>query len=196
MRKEDDKIELMLNYLSGNLAAGKRRETERLISTNRGLVGLFSVVKGLFLEGQRANWNQLQDATLKLANRLFIDYQKSEKSPKINHGITVFDSLVLPLPEGVRPAAIDKRRLKYKVGDMDLDISLYPISSSSYEMIGQVFDLEADERLTVRLRSGKREYREVADQFNLFRFMRIPVAKYVMDLLAGRNRIGTVELEL
>lgn len=196
MRKEDDKIELMLNYLKGNLAAGERREIEKMIGVDRELTGLFSIVKRLFLEGQKANWKQLQSSTLKLADRLFTDYQKSVKNPKIHHGITMFDSMMLPLPAGVRPATIDKRRLKYKIGEMDLDISLYPISSSSYEMIGQIFDLEADSELTVRLKSGKREYRVNADQFNLFRFVRIPVAKYVMDLLSGRNRIGTVELEL
>ena len=186
----------MLNYLKGNLAAGERREIEKMIGVDRELTGLFSIVKRLFLEGQKANWKQLQSSTLKLADRLFTDYQKSVKNPKIHHGITMFDSMMLPLPAGVRPATIDKRRLKYKIGEMDLDISLYPISSSSYEMIGQIFDLEADSELTVRLKSGKREYRVNADQFNLFRFVRIPVAKYVMDLLSGRNRIGTVELEL
>lgn len=196
MRKDDDEIELMLNYLKGNLDAGKRREVEKLIGTDRELGKLFSVVKRLFLEGQKVNWKQLQSSTLKLADRLFNDYQKSIKDPGANHGITMFDSMMLPLPEGVRPATIDKRRLKYRVGQMDLDISLYPISSSSYEMIGQVFNFETDEQLTVRLRSGKREYKADADQFNLFRFVRLPVAKYVMELLAGKNRIGTVELEL
>lgn len=196
MKMENDKIELMLDFLRGNLTAEKHRETEKLISADRGLIGLFSVVKGLFLEGQKADWNQLQDSTLKLATRLFDDYQKSKKMSRVNYGITVFDSMMLPLPEGVRPATVDSRRLKYRVGEMDLEISLYPVSTSSYELIGQVYNLETEGGLTVRLRSGKREYRETADQFHLFRFVRIPVASYVLDLLANNSRVGTVELQL
>ncbi|MEW5925437.1 MAG: hypothetical protein AB1746_15760, partial [Candidatus Zixiibacteriota bacterium] len=101
-----------------------------------------------------------------------------------------------PLPEGVRPAAVDCRRLKFKIGDYDLEISMYPISTDSREIIGQVHQARFDKPLEVRLKSGRTSFSVTADRFNLFRFERVPVAEYKMTLISDGQTIGIVDLAL
>jgi len=196
MKKEFDRVELMLDYLRGNLSIEDHLKVEALIDGDQDSAGLFSVVKELFSEGQKSDFYQMRDSALRMASRMFDDFQMSRKQTNVGRGITVYDSMMLPLPGDVRPAKVDTRRLRYKVGELDLQISLYPISIDSYEMIGQLFDWESAEPLSVRLRSQKHEFREKADRFNLFRFVRIPVSNYILDLICSKKRIGTVALEL
>jgi len=196
MKKDIDRVDLMLDYLRGDLTAEQRRRAEGIIGGDPESAGLFATVESLFTEGQKSDWRPLRDSTLKLAGRLFDDYQKSRKRTKIKRGITIFDSMMLPLPAGVRPATVDTRRLKYKVGEMDLELSLYPVTTDSYELIGRVYELESDGGLSVRLKSRRHEFKEEADRFNLFRFVRVPISNYALDLILHTKKIGTVALEL
>lgn len=197
MSRDMDKIDIMMDYLRGNLSAAGRRQAEELIRKDSNSDRLFTVVKSLFLESKKADWEQMRESSLRLASRLFNDYQKSLKRPGANLGINIFDSRMLPLPEGVRPALVDNSRLKYKVGELVLEISLYPVSTESYELIGQVLELESDQQLIVKLRSSrKNEFEAAADSFHLFRFDRIPKADYTLELILDNNRIGVIDLKL
>jgi len=197
MSQDIDRIDLMMDYLRGDLSPANRRQAEKLISEDRHKDRLFAIVKRLFLESKKTDWQQARESSLKLASRLFKDYQKSKKRPGANPGINIFDSRMFPLPGGVRPAKVDTSRLKYRVGELTLELSLYPVSTESYELIGQVLDLESDQQLYVKLHSsGKDDFEIAADRFYLFRFDRIPKADYTLELILGNNKIGTVALQL
>lgn len=196
MKNDKDRITLFLAYLEGQLAKADRQMVESILRSDKDLAELFSVVKELYLEGKSTDWSQIHTSAGQLASRLFDDHQKRVKKAKSNYGVTVFDSKILPLPTGVRPATVDSRRMKYKIGPLDLEVSLYPVSTDSYEIIGQISGTPENTTLNVMLKSASHSFKTEADQFNLFRFRRVPVSKYTLYIISGKKEIGTAMLEL
>jgi len=196
MKNDNDKVGLLLRYLEGQLSEADRRMVETILKSDNESAELYAVIKGLSVEGKSADWGQVRKAAGELASRLFDDYQKRRASPKSNHGVTVFDSKILPLPAGVRPATVDSRRIRYKIGSMDLEVSLYPVSTDSYEIIGQISGTQEKAPLDVMLKSGSHIFKVEADRFHLFRFGRVPVSKYTLHIISGKRDIGTATLEL
>jgi len=74
MSQDIDRIDLMMDYLRGDLSAVNRRQAEKLISEDRRKDRLFAIVKRLFLESKKTDWQQARESSLKLASRLFKDY--------------------------------------------------------------------------------------------------------------------------
>ena len=72
----------------------------------------------------------------------------------------------MPLPEGVRPAAVSTRRLKYRIGEDILEISLHPVSPASYELIGQLSGQEPGRILDIQFKSGKSVKKIIAINFS------------------------------
>ena len=196
MSKIHDKIGVLIGYLKGDLPRAKRRSAEAMVRQDKELRELYPVVEKLCQTGKSMNWNEEREAALKISTQLFRDYMKGKKLKKPGYGITVFDSRILPLPEGVRKADVGTRRIKYRVGDRLLEVSLYPISTGSYEIIGQTSNMEDDSLSRVILKSGKESFSADTDRFNVFRFPRIPLDKYSLYLIAGKKRIGSVTIEL
>ena len=196
MNIDFDKVALLIGYLKGGLSRRDKRKAGAMIKSDKDTKELYPVVRELYLNGQGTNWNQVQQAAFKLSARLFKDFLKSRKKRGPAYGITVFDSGILPLPEGVRPATVDTRRVKYRVGDMFLEVSLYPVSIGSYEIIGQISGMEGEAALEVVLKSAGTTFAADTDQFNVFRFPRIPVGKYFLYLVSGNKKIGSVTVEL
>ncbi|UCD94263.1 MAG: hypothetical protein JSU69_10945 [Candidatus Zixiibacteriota bacterium] len=196
MSKIFDKIGVLIGYLKGDLSKAMRRSAQAMVREDKDLKELYPIVEELYVTGQSTNWNEARSAALKISSQLFRDYLKSKRLKKTGYGVTVFDSQILPLPEGVRKADVGARRIKYRVGDRLLDVSLYPISSGSYEIIGQTSNMEGGSLSQVILKSGKETFTADTDAFNIFRFPRIPLDKYSLYLLAGRKRIGSVTIEL
>ena len=135
-------------------------------------------------------------AVERLADKLVKDFETGKKHKGQPYGVTVFDSKLLPLPEGVRPAVVDTRKLKFRVSDCTLDIALYPVSPDSYELIGQIAGGEAKDRFRVTLSARKNRYTTDTDQFQLFRFDRVFSGQYTLMIRQGRKTIAIVDLDL
>jgi hypothetical protein len=175
----------------GQLSAEDRDRVERLIADDPEVRRLAGLLRALTDEADRDR--SLKTAAKGLIGRLVKDFKKQERE-RPQRGVLTFDSGLLPLPAGIRPATIDSRRLKYRKGDISLEISLYPASPGTYEIIGQFVGFETGLELDVNLRSKAREFTDRTNPFQVFHFVRIPAGDYVLTL-AGPDR-QQLEFEL
>lgn len=190
------KIELLLKYIHCKISTEDRRKVAALVKKDRAYAELFASLKELHKEGSMADWEHIHMSAQLISSRIFDDFQKRLNSRRVNHGVRVYDSRVLPLPAGVRPAVVDSRRLKFVIEEINLEISLYPISVDSYEIIGRIAGIKNGSLIRVELISGKTKFIEEADQYYLFRFARVPVMAYTLNIYSDSKIIGKVDIEL
>ncbi|MFZ5980584.1 MAG: hypothetical protein ACOYVF_08110 [Candidatus Zixiibacteriota bacterium] len=196
MKKDREHISLLLDYLSDKLDKKARLETEKMLAEDASLRQMCSILKQLLDEADAVRWGEIGNAAHNISGSIFEDFQKSLNSRKILKGVKLFDSLVLPLPEGVRPAVVDTRRVKYKIGEFDLDLSFYPVTSDAYEIIGQLTGPVTEERIRVVLKGKGRAFSTDGDDFQVFCFPRVPVMKYRLSILLNDRKFAAVDIEL
>ncbi len=195
----DDKkkqLELLIDYVRGRLSPEESSSMKAQVEDDPVLQKMVAVLSGLRDEVDQIEWQKMQNPSHALFDRLLKDVKSRKGKTGPKRGVTIFDSGLLPLPDGVRPAEVDTRRLKYLIGEAQLEISIYPISPGSYELIGQISNLEEIKSLSIELRRGKSKLSAEANQFNLFRFPRVPAGAYHLNFRDGRTVIGKIELEL
>ena len=194
MTQKRDKVELLVDYVRGTLSAEEVLQVEEILARDAKFAELLQLVKQM--ENNRNEYDTTTNtAAEKLSAQLFDDYLQQAKQGKQGRGVVVFDSRLLPLPDGVRPAAVDTRRIKYRLGELTLHISLYPISPESFEMIGQLSG--GSERIyTVHLVHAGKPIITETDLFGLFRFERISSGMYELVVFAGKKKVGTVDISL
>jgi len=191
-----DKQELLLKFIRGELSPADKNSVQKRLASDPEFRETYGILKELHFQESGANWVQIRKATLKMSMRLYKDFKKSLREPRYNYGIMYYDSKMLPLPRGVRPARVMEHTLKYKVGECDLELSLRPMTTESYEIIGQITGYEKGNLSRVIARSRKNRFESDTDQFNLFRFAKIPLGSYTLDLMDGRKKIGAVAFEI
>jgi len=155
-----------------------------------------SVLKQLQDESGTVRWDEIKDSVHEISDRLFDDFTKRRKSPGAVKGVLIFDSRSIPLPDGVRSAKVDTRRIKYIIGEYDLELALYPVTSGAYEIIGQLSGIEGHEGCEVILKSAREEFKSRADRFLVFCFPRVPVMKYTLELKTKNRKIASVDINL
>lgn len=196
MQNEVDKIELLLKYDRGELTGDAEKKVREALENDPELRSIYQLLQDIKKDTGGKDWGQIMNFASESASRMFDDFMKNRREGTDVYAVRTYDSKLTPLPEGVRPAAVDCRRLKFKVGDYDLEISLYPVSTDSREIIGQVHRAKFKSPLEVRLKSGRTSFTVTADKFNLFRFERVPVAEYKMTIISDGQTIGIVDLTL
>ena len=138
---------------------------------------------------------QLREPARQLLKAILNDRRRKSQQPE--YGIIEFDSSLLPLPEGVRPAAVDVRRLVYRLDDFRVDLSLYPLSSEGWELIGQLVDEEGTiTELDVVVRRGRTTQRFRANRFGLFRVPHLQDGVTKLTFETGRGILGAIDLEI
>ncbi len=196
MSNKKKQFEQLIDYIKGRLSPEECSSMKAQIDKDPILQQMIAVIEEMQDEIDQIEWEKLQKPSHALFDRLLNDIKKRKGEMGDKRGVTIFDSGLLPLAEGVRPAEVDTRRLKYLIGDAQLELSIYPVSPRSYELIGQISGLDQVKSLSVELSGGKSRITAEANQFNLFRICRIPAGKYNLNLLEGRNIIGIINLEL
>lgn len=196
MNRFSEDIDILFKYLRGQLSARDKKHTEALIRSNPELAELLEDIKKIKKASSTIKWDRIRSAAESLSSRMFDDFWKGLKDKRPEQGIRVFDSQVLPLPAGVRPAVVDTRRLRYKFDEIEMEISLYPISIDSYEIIGRIS--RVGDRLSSRVEmvSKNSKFEVETDQFHIFRFSRIPVSDYILNIYGDTGLIGTIDIEL
>jgi len=111
-------------------------------------------------------------------------------------GVITYDSKLLPMPEGVRRASVDSRRIKVQVGDGRIAISLYPVTPKSYRLMGQLNDFEDYVEILIILRISGKKLETTCNEWGLFEFPRVPCGKCEIILKQKREFISTFELTL
>lgn len=192
MDKSEKGIQELIDYIRGRLAPDKHAEIADRIGKDPILQRLVALLAGLQDDLRENDWPTMKSAAHSLLSRQL----KEKKGGERNKGITIFDSQLLPLPEGVRPALVDTRRIRYKVDQTLLEVSIYPISLNSFEIIGQMAGIESFESLTATMYLGRRKFTVEANEFGLFRFPRLPKGKYILEIRTGGDPVGQFDLDL
>ena len=196
MPNKDEKYDLLIKYIKGELSEDQCREFEKILKADPELKDTAGFLANLTEEDRRIEWDTLKTPALSTFDRLLKDFKISRKKNEKNRGVMVFDSKLMPPPEGVRPATVDTRRIKYRVGEDLLEISLYPVSPESYELIGQLSGQEAKAVLEIEFKNPKTSKIIKSNEFQLFRVDRLATGQYKMKIKKGKQIIAQIDIEL
>jgi hypothetical protein len=196
MPKKDDRYALLTDYLKGRLSGDKKREFEQLLDKDPELKRTAGFVADLIKEAREIQWHKFKDPAHSVFRSLLRDFKSSERDTDKKRGIVFFDSQQMPPPEGIRPATTNTRRIKYRIGDEILEISLYPVSPNSYELIGLISGRVPGDILKVEIRSGKSIKRIESNDFQLFRIERIESGRHKLKITAENEVIAKIDIEL
>jgi hypothetical protein len=189
IKKQVDKI---LSLLDGE----EREKLKARLSGDPNLAELVDTIGPAADQNESAEWRKLESAAHLLLQSLLKDVHSAGKTHAEQQGVLTFDSRLLPLPEGVRPATVDTRRLRYQVGDNRLEMSLYPVSVKSYELIGQLGEQTSESGFSVELTGLGKALSVTADRYGVFRFPRVTCGKYRLRISEGGKLIAVVDLEI
>ena len=192
MEEKDISIADLVKFHRGQASDAERDRIDDAIRRDPQLRQTYELIRnaGEFLD--ELGWEQLSEAALKLSDRMFDDFRQAD-----GRGVLVFDSALLPQPEGVRPAPVGVRNLRYRIRDLLLDLSLYPITPDSFEILGQVSEgASATGALTISLRGPVRIRAVETDEFGLFRFERVGRGAWDLELISDANSLGRVGLQV
>lgn len=195
MKKYQEEIELLVGYLNGKLDKAETDRVESLLQSEPEFKKLHDMMVDLHVKGTDPDVSVTVDSARRLSNRMIRDHLKNRASDFVQ-GVTIYDSSVLPLPEGVRPATVDTRQIRYRLGTHDVELSLYPVTPSSYELIGHVSIENQGKEFEISLKAGKKTFKTTSDKHDVFRFARIDIDRYVMVIRSHGEEIGRIDLDL
>lgn len=187
-----DKIEQLQRYLEGRLEPDEVARLEERLETDDELRRLLQLVRDLKRETPRKQ--DLRIAAQRLVERLVRDLKQSRKTG--HHGLMTFDSGLLPLPAGIRPATLDSRRLKFAADEFRLDVSVYPASPGTFEVIGQAEGFPQDTILEVTLKRGRITLKDTSNPFQVFHFPRVPNGTHLLTVTDPDGKSFDFTLEL
>lgn len=196
MKRYEGYIDQLIKLLHGKLSRGRKAQLEAEIQADPKLAEILAGLRGLLKVGGDLREADLSRAARSLSARLFEDFMRGRRDPESLAGVRVFDSRHIPLPEGVRPATVDTRRLRWRLPTGELEIAVYPITDSSFELIGQLAGVVADQPVTAEIRTATGVLRAETDRFGLFRFERVPRESRELTIRSGSGSIGSITLDL
>jgi hypothetical protein len=196
MKEDSDIVELVLEYLQGTSSADRRAELEAMIEADEEFRELVSLLEEMLAAGDSMRSLPLSEPASQLAKELFADFKKDLKYRRIRHGVRVYDSKCLPKPDGVRPAVVETRELKFKLADWEIELSLHPVTADSYELIGRIVGMKRGRDVKVTLKNRATSMTAMADKFYVFRFDRVPAKNYQMLIKDSTKTLGVIRLEL
>ncbi len=186
----------VLEYLAGRMAPQQERKFEQRVKTDPELSELLEDMKDISAQVDNGLWRSLRDPVHNLVSKMVEQARKvvSDGPPYV--GLVTFDSRLLPLPEGVRPASVGICRMKYDLGPYRVELSCHPLSASTYEVMGQVDGWQHELPPSLTLKSGSSSYSTTANQFAIYRFDRVPAQSYCLQLAEGSSIVGELTFEL
>ena len=191
MTIDQNKLEQLLAFVEDKLDETRKAALLDETASDPELAKMLELLKEMY-QLKPGNTNQLIAAAKKLSQSLYRDFVNQQKTPGTLFGVRIFDSSVLPLPEGVSPAAVDTRRLKYKIGDALVELSTYPITVDSIELIGRISELKSFDNITVS--AGDQTVR--VDELGMFRFDRIECEQGRLTFTFNDGQEAVIELKL
>ena len=196
MENDEKHLGKLLDYVRGRLDDAESKALREQIAADPDLQEYVAMLTELQNEGAQSTWTNLHESAHSLLDRLLHDVKSSSAKPDEKRGIVTFDSRLLPIPEGVRPATVDSRRLRFRIDNNHLEISTYPVSMNSCEIIGKLSTEQKFASLIATLKAGGKNYTVMTNQFGLFRFPRVESGRCVLKLQDGKSVVATVEFEL
>jgi len=188
-------IEQLNALISGSITGKEKKTLLDQIQNDAELADMYKILLNLSVVSSR-NKKSLQQATQKLSKKVYTDFLKEQASAEIQYGVQIYDSSLIPLPSGVRPALVDTRSLKYQVGNFVVELTVYPITLDSVEIIGQVSTMKKNSTINVSVESKGKRQKGVVDQFGLFRFDRVALGVCTLTFTTENFKEGVIELSL
>lgn len=192
MPSRKELMERLQRYLDEQMDPEEKALFEKQLEDDPELRRMLHLRRALARE--TAENGDLRQAAKGLINRFVKDLRRSKETGQ--RAFLTFDSGLLPSPVGIRPASIDTRRLKYAADDIRLEISIYPASPGSFEVIGQVEGYPPGVTLNITLARGRTLLRESANPFQVFHFARVPKGDYALTVADPEGRQVEFSLEL
>jgi hypothetical protein len=183
-RGKKDEKRLIESYLAREKPA-ERAELQRKLTTDHEFRWL--LIDLLEMQASESDWDVLMPAARELAHGI-IDLAVGTDDPR--KGVVTFDSKLLPLPEGVRRAGVDTRRLKVNLGEGRLSLSLYPISPKSYRVMGQLHNVEYAEEYAAVIQAAGQSLKACCNSGGVFSFDRVPAGECEISLRRGNELIS------
>lgn len=195
MKNNQDKIEQLFALLSGSLVGKQKKALLDELQKDTELSDMLDILRKMYeLTPQNSKSTIL--AAKKLSKTLYNDFLKEQSSPEKQFGVQVFDSSLLPIPKGVRPASVDTRLLKYQFGKSIVELTVYPITVDSVEIIGQISGVEKEKKIVVIAETNGKTQKTDVDEFCLFRFARIVSGDCRLLFSFENAKEGVIELTL
>ncbi len=195
MKSDEQKYELLLKYIRSELDDKESNKVKKMLDSDREFRKMHDVLKNYGADRLQGPLAELMPSLRQISINMFREYHKPGREDNIERGLPIFDSDVMPMPEGVRPSVTNSRRLKYKFKGMELEISLYPVSLYSYEMIGQFSGVEGK---TYQIELVGKKFRQATetDELRMFTFPRIPSNVYQINISENKKVLAAVDLEV
>jgi hypothetical protein len=195
MDAEDRDYEAILRFIEGSAGLEEREETERRLNSEPSMKKLMQFAIEIRSDQGKTDYGKLRGSIHLLAGKQLREMKRTRSG--IGHNaVTIYDSRLLPLPEGVRPATVDTRRLRFRSVDHELSLSAYPVSTGSYELIGQLTAGGCTEPLIAEVRVGKKRITAQANRFRVFRFPRVEVGTCKLTVKSAQRAIVVVHIDL
>jgi hypothetical protein len=191
----NDKEKLLSELLKGDLSGKEAEEALRILESDPEFRELLHELEQERERRKDDYWRQLRRAAHQLVDGM-LEQRSADTERQSRHGLLTYDSSLLPLPQGVRPAAVETRRLKWTVGDFRVELACHPLSAASWELIGRIEGLSRRPLPTVRLQSEDRQYETDVDDFGVFRFERVPAGSYDVLIVLESRIAGSMSLSL
>ncbi len=186
----------LLEFLQKRLEKEDAKELADSMMKDSRLQVILKGLKSVSEEDTSINWKELKSPAQSIFKQLFRDINKSRKRGNAKLAVRIFDSKSLPLPEGVRPATIDTRRIKYVVDDTVVELSLYPVSPNSYEIIGQISEEAEAQNLVITVSSGEFEESVEVNECGVFRFARLRPGIYSAVITKAKSVLVKLEIDV
>jgi len=196
MKLDQRLTEELLSLIRGSLKGKRRRELLALVNSDKEIGETYRLLRQLVETGENLTSAGIDNALSNLSDRVFADFTQKKRHPEQKRGVLVFDSQDVPLPAGVRPATVDTRRLRFQLETGEMELSLYPVSFNSYEVLGRLTGVAAEGDIQLTAKSAHSERKAAADHFGLFRFDKLPVGRYTIVVAGADVLLGTIEFEL
>ena len=196
MNERTDIIEQLLRYRRNELSGKEKSAIEKRLAKDPDLREMLALLGQLDRRGAELSEADIVKAAGALADQIYQDYFRRGKQRRVPVGVTVFDSKLLPLPAGVRPAAVDTRQLRYRIGESEVILMLYPVAPDSYEIMGQIGETLAEGTVSLSLSRRGFEAETTTDEFGLFRFERVPLGSYRLTLSEQSRAVGLIHVTI
>gem|GEM_PF-3913627 len=196
MDESEKHIDLISAYLKSQLKKEDHRKVESLLNSSREFREMFETIKALHDQGVPGHLGDLAPALKQMSLNMFRQYHGASKNNRELLGLPIYDSKTFPLPEGVRPSLTSARRLRYKFNDMEVELSLNPMTLYSFEIIGQIDNGSEKKNYMIELIGKDQRFTAETDELQMFAFTKIPAMKYRLNILLEGKLTGIVDIDL
>ena len=196
MDESEKHIELISKYLKSELNDRDRKKVENMLDSGKEFRKMYELIKTLHEQGTPDELTALADPLKEMSLDMFRQYHGAKDKDKKLLGLPVYDSRAIPLPDGVRPSLTGARRLRYKFEDMEIELSLNPITLYSFEIIGQIDDGTRKRSYKLELVGDDQTLSAETDELQMFAFNKVPAMKYRLGIFYKRKKIGIIDIDL